>query len=233
MAAAIIPAVISAIGGYLASRKANKKSSTEKSLEKSQLDALQYLMPLGKSLAGQGQELFGLPISYFKNLAGGNRNALSEAISPQLSALHQQDEGSLASIASQSPRGGGVGDALSRLPFRSNMARTNLLMGARSNAMGSLMNAGQNLLSTGVGAIGGGSGIGSNLLNYGLNKSNQAFDQGSATGESLYQIAKAIGDAWAKRGSNGSNGTSNPWGTYGSGSGYGSGDTMNGSGFWS
>jgi hypothetical protein len=211
---AIAAAAISAIGSYLASRKANKKSGTQKTLEQQQLEILKQLQPFGTNLLNQSTDTLRLPMTHYSRLAGGNRNAALQELSPEINALDESDRSSLGSIAELAPRGGGSSDFLSRMPFRRNAQTQGLLFGARTDAMDKLATLGQNERSAGLNALGGAQGGGMGLLNFGLNSNNQQFTQGSATGAGIYNILQGFFDSYNRNKQNaGTN--SNPYGTQG------------------
>lgn len=205
--AAIIPAVISAVGGYLASKNANKKSSTTKQLEQQQLESSKFLVPFGQKALTQSSDALQAPLGFYSSLAHGDRNALLQNLSPELQSRDTSDEAATRSVAELAPRGGASSDFFSRMPFRRNTDTANMLFGARKAGNEGLATLGTNLASIGSNAISGGSTGGMNLLNFGLNSNRQAFDQGSQTGQGIFQLVKAFTDAYAKNGQ-----TQNPWG---------------------
>lgn len=205
----VIPAVISAVGGYLASKNANKKSSTTKQLEQQQLDASKFLVPFGQNTLTQGRDALQAPLGFYSQLAHGDRNSLLQSVSPELQSRATSDRATLSSASEMGARGGGSSDFLSKLPFQRNTDTANMLFGARKAGNEGMADIGTRLASIGSGALGSGAGIGANQLNFGLNANRQAFDQGSQTGQSIFQLVKAFTDAYSKNGTT----NSNPWGT--------------------
>jgi len=203
---AVAASAVTAIGGYVASKNANKKSSTQKQLEKQQLDSSKFLIPFGQNALTQSRDALQGPLNYYSQLAHGDRNALLQNLSPELQSRDASDEATTRSVSELAPRGGASSDFFSRMPFRRNTDTANMLFGARRAGNEGLATLGTNLASIGSNAISGGATGGMNLLNFGLNQNRQAFDQGSQTGQGIFQLVKAFTDAWGK------NKTDNPWG---------------------
>lgn len=204
--AAAIPAIISAVGGYLATKQAGKKSSTTKQLEQQQLDASKFLVPFGQKSLTQASDALQTPLGFYSQLAHGDRNALLQNLSPELQSRDASDEAATRSVSELAPRGGASSDFFARMPFRRTTDTANMLFGARRAGNEGLATLGTNLASMGSNAISGGTTGGMNLLNFGLNSNRQAFQQGSDTGQGIFQLVKAFTDAYSK------NKTSNPWG---------------------
>jgi hypothetical protein len=209
--AAAIPAIISAVGGYLASRKAGKQSGTDRDIQQQQLDAMKFLTPYGEDALNKSKTALEAPLGFYSRLAHGDRNALLQELSPELQSRDASDRATLSSVSELAPRGGASSDFLSKMPFRRNTDTANMLFGARKAGFEGLGTIGTNLGSMGLNAMSGGQAGGMNLLNYGLNRNRQQFDQGSQTGAGLFQIAKAFADAYGKRKGTG-DGSTSMWG---------------------
>lgn len=197
--AAAIPAIISAVGGYIASKQAGKKSSTTKQLEQQQLDASKFLVPFGQNTLTQGRDALQAPLGFYSQLAHGDRNALLQSVSPELQSRDASDRATLRSVSELAPRGGGSSDFLAKLPFQRNTDTANMLFGARKAGNEGMLDVGTRLASIGSSALGSGAGIGANQLNFGLNSNRQQFDEGTQTGQSIFQLVKAFTDAWGQR----------------------------------
>lgn len=204
---AVIAALASAVGGYLSSKKAKQKSSTEKTAEGLQLDQAKFLGPFGQRQLAQSEQTMQLPLGYYSTLARGNRNQAMQAVAPELQQIDEADRSALGSMNELAPRGGASSDFLARMPFRRNQATQNVLFGARNNAFAQLAGIGQNQAQLGLNALSGGAAGNMNLLNFGLARGNQQFQQGSETGAGIYQIIKAMTDAYASRGNGNTNST--------------------------
>jgi hypothetical protein len=197
---------ISAIGGYVASKNASKKSSATKQLEQQQLDASKFLIPFGQNALSQGTDALQAPLGFYSQLAHGDRNSLLQSLSPQLQSTAASDRATLSSVSEMGARGGGSSDFLSKLPFQRNTDTANALFGARVAGNQGEAGIGSSLASIGAGALGSGAGIGAQQLNFGLSQNNQQFQQGSATGQSIFQLLKAFTDAHPN------NTNTSPWG---------------------
>lgn len=210
--ATIAAAIIGAGATYYATQQAKKKSAQQKAMEAQQYGFGTQLGGFGTEQLKQGAANLQMPVGYFSRLAGGNRASALQSLSPELTALDQSDRSSMGAAAELAPRGGGSGDFYSRMPFRRNAQTQNLLFGARSNAMTQLAGIGQNQQQMGLNAISGGQAGNMGLLNFGLQRNNQQFQQGGDTGAGIYQIVKAFTDAYAKkRGSTAAGANANPF----------------------
>lgn len=197
--AAIAVGVIGAGASVYSSHQAKKKSSQQKAMEAQQYGFGTQLGDFGTKQIEQGSANLQMPVGYFSRMAGGNRATALQSLSPELTALDQSDRSSMGAAAELAPRGGGSGDFYSRMPFRRNAQTQNLLFGARSNAMTQLAGIGQNQQQMGLNAISGGQAGNMGLLNFGLARNSQQFQQGGDTGAGIYQIVKAFTDAHAKK----------------------------------
>jgi hypothetical protein len=217
--AAVASAAIGVVGGIYSNKQAKKKSKTEKTLEQYQLNNLKQLQPQGQQWLQQGNKLMGDPLKFLQSLASGDRNTLMQTLGPELSALGAQNRAHLGQMTELAPRGGASSDFLSTLPFRNQAAQSNLMLSSRLGANQDLLSAGTNMANMGVNTLTGGSSGAQGLLNYGLARNNQAFNQGSATGAGLYgaassidwgKIAGGISDWYKKRQTGGT--SANPYG---------------------
>jgi hypothetical protein len=181
------------------SHQAKKKTGAQKTAEQAQLDAMNSLIPFGKNNLQKGDQATDQALNFYKGVAADPRQAMASELNERAAS----DRMTMRSVGGMAPRGGASADVLSRLPWMRAGQTTNALFGARNNANSQIATIGANRTNAGISALSGGAGTGGALLNYGLNRNQQAFDQGSQAGSSTYQLAQGILNAWAKRSSDG------------------------------
>ncbi len=178
---------------------------------------------MGEGMATTDQAIQGLdPIQrYYQQLASGNRGEMMTAMQPQIQQAQQGYASGLKNTSELNQRGGARAATMAEMPFQQmgllqqlmNAARGQGFQGLQSIAslLGSLggqqANIGQGLMgganslfSGGTQALGGSSAANQGLLNYGLSRRNQQFNQGSqigkALGGGLMDMAKNSGVKW-------------------------------------
>jgi len=197
----VASAVISAYGAYnakQAGKKAGKKTPAEQALEAQQLATLKFLQPYGQGMLAQGSQANAIPFAHYTALAGGDRNAALDAMSPELSAYDQSQRAGMGALAEQGQRGGASADVLSRLPFQRAQQSANMLGNARQNAFGGLAQMGSNFNQLGLNALTGGMAGNMSMQQQGLDFRKNAFEEGQASGRAFGNSLQGMADAYRK-----------------------------------
>lgn len=167
--AAAIPAIIGAaggIGGALINRSsANKANSQANALLPPGLDqtgllnfinkqsgTADVLQSLGQGSVDQGASALTGPLSYFSSILGGDRNAIMEAMAPEVAAVNAQFQAPLQQ-AQLTGRGGALA---TDLEASRQSGITNAILSARPAAADRLTGIAQNLMNLGTQQIMGG-----------------------------------------------------------------------------
>jgi len=155
---AVIGAVISAVGAYMAQKKAakaqNAAAAGQEGLVGLQSDAAKQLMPYGMSTLQQGVTALAPVIEQYHRMVGGDRNALLESINPQLSDIASSYDRPLQYMTESAPRTAATsGQRLGMLSARAD-AMNKATIGARNSALSGLAGLGGQLSNMGLGALG-------------------------------------------------------------------------------
>ncbi len=140
----------------------------------------------------------GLPQKFFQALLTGDRQAILEALSPEVETIHSQYETGRRAVEEFAPRGGGRTAAMAELPFREAGDVARLVHGARLTGAEGMMSIGQILASLGLGELGAGAGVATQargqFLTERLERERLAAEQGKEAGEAIgAMIALLVG----------------------------------------
>lgn len=188
--ATIAAAVIGAAGAYYASRQANKRSRQEReaadAVARNSATAGKY----GEDFLGMSKGALGPVYDYYRNLATGDRQALSQYLSPEILAATQGQRRAFQTSSELSPRSGIATEATSRIPANNAAMISQLIAGARPAGIQGLATLGTNLGGLGMSGLGQGTAGAGAALGYEVGRRRDAQDAGAATGESLWNIFK-------------------------------------------
>lgn len=191
--AAIIPAVISAVGSYVASRqaaKAGKPTALEKQLQQTTLDNIRQSSPYALGFLDTAKQNIGAASDFGNSLMrGGFQNALG-LLGPELSANARGNEAAFNSSLRQLPRGGGTGSQRLGLMDSMQSNRNNALVGLRPTAANMLASIGSSAGGLGSGLLGMSNSGNLGLLNYGLQNRQGSFDMSR---QAMYGVLQALG----------------------------------------
>lgn len=197
---AAIAAVVSAGAAAYGQHKANKDAKALRKQQQPLIDLqkqnLQTLQPFGQQLLGQGQGNMDIVQSYLRKLASGDRNLTMQTLAPEINTMAGQQLGSVSAARNLFPRGGANTAATANLPFQLQGNINNMMFGARSQANQQLGQLGGNQASLGLSALGQGSGLTNNMLNYGLNAQGQMFNQGAQIGQGISSMISPFLQYW-------------------------------------
>lgn len=137
-----IAAVIGAAGSYLASQQqkkaAGKIGAQQDRLYGIQADTAERLQPYALDFYRQSADAFGPALSYYRAVAGGDRNRMLGALSPQLSQIGSKYRSILEASRALNPRGGRSAAFNAELPYRAGDEQQALVNTERSGAYGNL-----------------------------------------------------------------------------------------------
>ena len=172
-------------GNQQAKKSADKLKKQQQPLIDQQLAASKMLQPYGQGMMSQGKGNMDMVQQYLQRMASGDRNLMQQSLAPEINGMTQAAQGSVANARSLYPRSGGSAAAAAQLPYQLQGGINNLMFGARPQAMQQLAQLGGNQSSLGLSAMGQGSGLTNNMLQYGLQAQNQMFNQGSQIGQGM------------------------------------------------
>jgi len=181
-AAAIVPAVISLVGGIYSAHQANKARQQEGDIMKQQLGLQKETQPWAKQFLGQSGQALGPALSYYTGMLANPR----EATAPEQNRVSSLYAGSAASAMQNGPRGAYGPAAAEGIRNQHRSALEGIIQQGRPMAANALSGLGSNLAGLGFQGYGLGAGILGNVFNQGLQARNQQFQQGSAVGSGLF-----------------------------------------------
>ncbi len=210
--APFIPALISggaSIGaGLLGSRQSGETrralSAQEKLMgvqtESAQqgLDYARDFQPFAMNFLKKGGEGLGSSMDYWSRILSGRDQATS-LLAPEISQITQGFRGARESSRTLNPRGGGSSAMTRRIDEEVVPGQIGgLLATARPTAATNVRGIGESLANLGLNTgnlssnflRGAGTGASEGILNYGLNRNAQQYEQGSGIGKSLFEILK-------------------------------------------
>ena len=132
------------------------KDVAEQSLAKLagvQAEAGEWGLGQAKELLPEARADIQKALSYYLPLLSGDRQAMMEAMGPEVNQIVSQYDTGRRAAAEFTPRGGGRTTALAELPFRKAGDITNLLQRTRPEAAGKVTDIGQLLASIGLGTM--------------------------------------------------------------------------------
>ncbi len=144
-----------------------KPSAEEKAFTGAQTRAVNLGISGAEKDIPAARDALSLPLDFFKKLLGGDRKALMETLSPEITQLHKQYESGRKTTEEFGARGGGRTAAMAELPFREAADVSTLIHGARKEGAAGMEDIGKILADLGVGELGGsisGSSSGSSRL---------------------------------------------------------------------
>jgi len=197
-----IPAIIGAagtIGGALIGRKKSgeEKAGLAATTGRAEVETQAGEWGLGeaKRLLPKGEESIEQALSYYLPLLSGDRQAMMEAMGPEVNQIVSQYDTGRRAAAEFTPRGGGRTTALAELPFRKAGAITSLLQGARPGAAKAVSDIGFGVGDLASRLLPGSTGAGAQLLGYALQRRGQDIPAWEKMGTS---IGSLIYDIWKK-----------------------------------
>ncbi len=201
----------SALGGWLASRQSG---STKRALagqerlagvqtEAAQqgLDYARDFQPFAMNFLKKGGEGLGGAMDYWRRILSGRDQATS-LLAPEISQITQGFRGARESSRTLNPRGGGSSAMTRRIDEEVVPGQIGgLLATARPTAATNVAGIGESMASLGVNTgnlmgnylRGTGQGAGQGILNYGLNRTAQQYQQGQGIGSSIFEFMKLFG----------------------------------------
>ncbi len=127
----------------------------ERALSSAQSSAVKLGVEGAKTDLPAARAAINLPADYFKKLLTGDRTALTETLSPEITTLHKQYETGRRTTEEFAPRGGGRTALMSELPFKEAADVSTLVHGARKEGASGMLDIGKILADLGVGEMGG------------------------------------------------------------------------------
>ena len=181
------------LGGGGSSTK--PKDLAEQSLAKLagvQAEAGEWGLGQAKELLPEARADIQKALGYYLPLLSGDRQAMMEAMGPEVNQISAQYDTAKRAAAEFTPRGGGRTAALAELPFRKTGEITGALQKARPEAAGKVTDIGQLLASIGLGTMPGGGGAAASLLSSLTAERGQTMalwgDIGTGAGKILAQV---------------------------------------------
>ncbi len=171
-------------GAMNAKKSAKKAEKQNQTMIDAQMQRQKDFDAVGKPMLQAGQQGVETVAQYLQRLASGDRNTVGEAVAPELNAMTQAQQGSVAASRSMYPRGGSAA-AASQAPYALQGQQNNLLFQARQAGIAGLGNLRQNQVSQGLSAMGQGAGLTNSLLQFGLDARRQQFAEGQAIGQGI------------------------------------------------
>lgn len=203
----------SLLGGLLGNRKSREEKdalAAQAQLQRTQAGALESgvnaanaVLPQGRSFLDLFQSTLNPVTSYFSRLLSGDRGAMMETLGPEIASTGEAYDQARRTAATSMPRGGLRSSTTGDLLADKTRTISNLFSAVRPMAAQNLMqiapiygNVGQGLTGQGLFALtnaGFGAGqTGANLLNYGQQNREMAFNIGSQTGRGLFDIFRQL-----------------------------------------
>lgn len=213
-----IGAAVGGIGGLLGSIFGNNAGNAN---AKAASDALAKNVPTlintGNSAAQTGLQDLGGAGSFYKTILGGNREAISNLLGPQVSTVLSQYDNAANAVRQFAPRGGGATSTLAALPFAKATAAGQAYQGALPGAAAGLAGVGAQTAGIGNQQLSTAAAGTSPYLNQGQFDANQAAAAGKGYGQILTNGLGGILKGIKGPGGSGSNGTTPGWDTNGVG----------------
>lgn len=158
-----LPAIAGAAGsifGGLLSKKGNLggTSPQQNALNEQQLANLKLgkdwatnLFPQGQNLLDLSRSTYQVPLNYWTGIAGGNRNAATSMLAPEIQRIQEGEQTSQQAASNIFSRSGGSSTYMLDSMFAPQRAITSLLQTARPDAMKNLSDLAGRFANTGEG----------------------------------------------------------------------------------
>jgi hypothetical protein len=198
MPAVLIPALIAAGGSVAAAKIASNAADRQTQLGRDSLSqanqATARLTQQGQGAIDRANPSIDAATKYYQTLLGGNRSAISQAVSPTTGAIRDTFAGARGGIEAGMARGGVRDLALANTNRDEANQVSRVYSGVQPGAAAALMSSGQGLLNSGLSAFGAVPGAYTSQANTGLaigqtneNASNQA---GRDTGAFIFNAMR-------------------------------------------
>jgi len=132
------------------------QTKEQKALTGAETDIAQFGLGEAKKTLPKATSALAGPQNFFQALLSGDRNAILNAIAPEVDTLTSQYATGRKTAEQFAPRGGGRGAALAELPTRQAADISKLVHGARLTGAQGLMSVGQLFGQIGLGEMGAG-----------------------------------------------------------------------------
>lgn len=130
------------------------QTSAQQNLTNTQASIAKTGETLGTQTLGTATSALQGPLSFFQALLSGNRQAIMQALSPEISTLSSQYNTGEQTAEEFAPRGGGRAAALEGLPFQEAGQIENLVQGAQTEGAQGETQIGSILSELGLGELG-------------------------------------------------------------------------------
>lgn len=190
--AAVAGAAVTAVGGYLASRKASKQSGAQKQMEGQIAENLRMSSPIGMDFLKGGQANLKLFNDFYKKLAMGDRSSAMALLAPELRMADEQNAAALGSEIGLAPSAGGSAEMRLAGMDRLKGQREDALIGLKTDAFDKLGALGGDMASIGSGILGQSNSGGLGLLGAIQSRRNSAYDQSRDFGSGMFDIMQLL-----------------------------------------
>lgn len=150
----------------------------------------------GGNLLNLGNQNTQSGVNYFRNLMGGNRAATTDLLQPDINRIRDANQGTLQSVSTLMPRGGGRSGTLFNASYAPNQQIQNLFAGARTAGAAALpqigagqTGAGANLFGIGSNSLNAATGANTAQLNYQLQQQELTNKLWAGLGSGLFNLA--------------------------------------------
>ncbi len=150
----------------------------------------------GGNLLNLGNQNTQTGVNFFRNILGGNQAATTSLMQPDIDRIRQANQGTLQSVSTLMPRGGGRSGTLFNAAYAPNQQISNLFNTDRAAAATALpqIGAGQTSAGTGLFGLGGNAlnsatGANSADLNYQLEQQKLTNTLWGGLGNGLFNLA--------------------------------------------
>lgn len=178
---------------FLFGGQSTGQTKEQKRLTGIESDIAQFGLGQAKSTIPKATAALDQPLNFFQALLSGDRNAILNAISPEVDTLTSQYQTGRKTAEQFAPRGGGRAAALEELPTRQAGDINKLVQGARLTGASGVTSIAQLLGNLGLGEIGvAGPAASSAFTNIETSKENlqqQAGNMGAAVGGLIALLA--------------------------------------------
>lgn len=208
--AAAIPALIgtgvSAGASYGLGKLLNRPSDAQKQAQENLLDTSGAAKALamesgrkGLSFLDAGQRTLAQPKNFYAGILSGNPTQVSEALAPDINRIRGANQQTTQTIANLTPRGGGRGETLFNLPYKTTNDVMDLLTTARPMAAQGLTDIGSREAAAGSAGLGsagqfiyGANSGAANILSQEMMRKQMEYERGAAMGPAIFDIMNKI-----------------------------------------